>query len=87
MLPLKRAMGTLSAHEFESALKYFQSTHRKLKESNVAVARDFLVAPGRLQIVIAEEHSMSRQLVHKQCIRIYQAYREMKEICESFNID
>lgn len=79
MLPLRRAMGTMSAQDFESTLVFFHSEHRNLKDTNVELAREFLVYPGSLQIVIAEKHNVSRQLVFKQCKRLYKAYCDMIE--------
>lgn len=83
MLPLRRAMGTMSAQDFESTLVFFHSEHRNLKGSNVQLAREFLVYPGSLQIVIAERNNVSRQLVYKQCKRLYKAYCDMMAMGKS----
>ncbi|MGK5033131.1 hypothetical protein [Janthinobacterium sp. MDT1-19] len=72
-------MGTLSDRDFDLALTHFLKSHRGLDDSNIAAAKEFLVHPGKLQIVIAEEKSMSRQLVNKQCKRLYEAYCDLKE--------
>jgi len=67
---LKRAMGSLSEREFAAALAQL----RNMKAENVEVARKYLVAPGRLQVLIAEETGMSKQLVYRHCKRLYDAH-------------
>lgn len=72
MSDLRRAIGSLSVKDFEKAVEFYKKEHRIL-ERNIQVAKDFLVL-GKLQIVIAEERGLTKQLVHKQCKRLYDAY-------------
>ncbi|WP_395398664.1 TrfB-related DNA-binding protein (plasmid) [Pseudoduganella sp. UC29_106] len=73
-LSLKRAMGSLSEREFKAALAQL----RNMKPENVDVARKYLVAPGRLQVLIAEETGMSKQLVYRHCKRLYDAHCKLR---------
>lgn len=75
MSDLRFAKGTLDVDEFERAAKKFN----RIAPHNLAVARAFLVKPGQFQVVIAQEHNMSPQLVNKQCKRIYDAHRAIVE--------
>lgn len=74
MAELKRAMGTLSEEEFVAAAKF----HPRMDVKHVAVARAFLVRPGRLQILIAEDFSISKQLVQRHCRKLYAAHCNLK---------
>lgn len=70
MADLKRAMGTLSEKEFAAAAKL----HPRIDVVHIAVARAFLVSPGRLQVLIAEDFGISKQLVHRHCKKLYNSY-------------
>ena len=74
MADLKRAMGTLSDEEFSVAA----GLHPRMDILHIAVARAFLVYPGRLQILIAEQFGISKQLVHRHCKKLYDAHCELK---------
>lgn len=67
---LRRARGTLSQAAFERAAARFP----RMEPQNLQVAKAFLVEPGKLQVEIAEEANMSRQLVYKHCKKIYAAH-------------
>lgn len=67
---LKRAMGTLSEEEFSAAAKL----HPRMDIQHIAAARAFLVHPGRLQILVAEDFKISKQLVHRHCKKLYETY-------------
>lgn len=75
MSDLRRAIGSLSEKEFAQAVKHYKRSHN-IDDRNVDVARDFLVS-GVLQVDIAVSRSVSRQLVNKQCKRIYSAHLEL----------
>lgn len=81
MNELRFAQGTLDEAQFERAAAVFS----RMDAKNKAVARAFLVAPGKHQVVIAQEHDMNRQLVHKQCKRILDAHRRLAELDQSKN--
>ncbi len=67
---LRRARGTLTEVAFERAAARF----KRMKVQNLAVARAFLLPPGQLQVDIANANKISRQLVYKQCKKIYDAH-------------
>lgn len=67
MTDLRFAQGTLDEEQFKRAAAKF----RRMDAKNLDVARAFLVAPGKHQVLIAQEHNMHRQLVHKFCKRLY----------------
>lgn len=69
-MDLRRAMGTMSAEEFDRAASRF----KRMTVKNLELARAYLLAPGILQVDIACEHKTSRQLVHKQCKKIFDAH-------------
>lgn len=73
MADLKRAMGTLSQTEFDAAAKQ----HPRVDPRNLAVARIFLVYPGKLQILIAEDLRISKQLVYRHCKKIYDSHLDL----------
>ena len=70
---LKRAMGTLSDEEFDAAAK----RHPRMDTQHIAAARAFLVHPGRLQVLIAEDFNISKQLVHRHCKKLYDTYCDL----------
>lgn len=76
MNELRFAQGTLDEAQFERAAAKFS----RMDAKNKAVARAFLVAPGKHQIVIAQEHDMKRQLVHKQCKRIFDSHCKLTKL-------
>lgn len=67
---LRRARGTLSKDAFDRAAARF----KRMKIENIALARAYLMAPGQLQVDIAAANNVSRQLVFKQCKKIYEAH-------------
>lgn len=76
MSELRFAQGTLDEAQFERAAAMFS----RMDAKNKAVARAFLVAPGKHQIIIAQEHAMRRQLVHKLCKRVHDAHRRLVDL-------
>ena len=81
MSELRFAQGTLDEAQFERAAAVFS----RMDAKNKAVARAFLVAPGKHQVVIAQEHDMKRQLVHKLCKRVHDAHQRLAELEKSKN--
>lgn len=77
MADLRRAIGSLSEEQFNQTVEFYKKEHRILAR-NISVAKDFLVV-GKLQVVIAEERKITKQLVHKQCKRLYDAYLALFE--------
>lgn len=75
MSGLRFAQGKLNDAQFERAAAMFT----RMDAKNLAVARAFLVAPGKHQIVIAQEYDMKRQLVHKYCKRVHDAHCKLAE--------
>lgn len=75
---LRFAQGKLDEAQFDRAAAMFS----RMDEKNLAVARDFLVSPGKHQIVIAQERDMRRQLVHKVCKRVYDAHCKLAGLDE-----
>ena len=73
---LRRAIGSLDEKEFAQAVKQYKR-HHDIEDRNLDVARDFLVK-GMFQVDIATVRNVSRQLVNKQCKRIYDAHLELK---------
>lgn len=67
---LRRARGTLTEANFIRAAACFV----RMKPENLELARAYLVPPGHLQVDIATQYNTSRQLVHKQCKKIYKAH-------------
>lgn len=76
MIGLRFAQGTLDEAQFERAA----AMAPRMDEKNKEVARRFLVAPGKHQITIAQECGIGRQLVHKQCKRIYDAHCKLVDL-------
>lgn len=76
MSELRFAQGTLDEAQFERAAALFS----RMEPKNKAVARAYLVKPGKHQIVIAQEHAMRRQLVHKHCKRVHDAHCKLVEL-------
>lgn len=81
MSDLRRAIGSLKESEFNKAAEFYKKEHR-IHARNLEVAKDFLVL-GKLQIVIAEERNITKQLVHKQCKRLFDAYLMSSKINKS----
>jgi 23S rRNA pseudoU1915 N3-methylase RlmH len=75
MAHLKRVMGTLSEQEFAIAAE----KHPRMAAEHVAAARAFLVHPGRLQVLIAGDYGISKQLVHRHCKKLYVTHCELTE--------
>lgn len=67
---LRRAQGTMTEAAFDRAAARF----KRMKGQNLALARAYLLPPGQLQVDIASTNKISRQLVHKQCKKIYDAH-------------
>ena len=67
---LRRAQGTMTEDAFDRAAARF----KRMKAQNLALARAYLLPPGQLQVDIACKNNISRQLVHKQCKKIYEAH-------------
>ncbi len=70
---LKRAMGTLSEAEFAAAAKL----HPRMDVQAIAVARAYLVHPGRLQVLLVEDFNTRKQLVHRHCKKIYDTHCDL----------
>ena len=73
MSELRFAQGKLDEAQFARAAAAFP----KMDDRNIAIARAYLVAPGKHQITIAQELGIGRQLVQKHCKRIYEAHRRL----------
>ena len=58
----------------EVAFSRAAAKFKRMSEQNLNVARAYLLPPGQLQIDIAIANKISRQLVHKQCKKIYEAH-------------
>jgi hypothetical protein len=70
MAELRFAKGTLDEKSFERAAEKV----KRMEPRNLAIAREFLVQPGDFQVVIADRHHVSKQLVYKQCRKLYDAH-------------
>lgn len=78
---LKRAMGTLSEMEFAAAAKL----HPRMTADAIAVARAFLVQPGRLQVLLVDDFRISKQLVHRHCKKIYDTHCDLLKKTEGLS--
>jgi hypothetical protein len=58
----------------EEAFNRAAAKFKRMKTQNLALARAYLLHPGQLQVDIACTNKISRQLVHKQCKKIYDAH-------------
>lgn len=76
MADLKRAMGSLSEQEFAAAAKL----HPRINPRHTEVARSFLVFPGKLQVLVAEDFNISKQLVHRHCKKLYETHCHLKKL-------
>lgn len=76
MANLKRAMGTLSNGDFAAAV----GLHTRMEAEHISVARAFLVRPGRLQLLIAEDSGISKKLVHRHCKKLYETHCNLKKM-------
>lgn len=72
-LDLRRAKGSMTEEGFDRAAARFM----RMSEQNLALARAYLLPPGMLQVDIAQQNRISRQLVHKHCKKIFDAHCEI----------
>lgn len=70
---LRRAKGSMTEETFDRAAARFKRMH----EQNLALARAYFLPPGVLQVDIARENRISRQLVQKHCKKIFEAHCEI----------